>query len=54
MREEDYSTCPVCVCVCVSVFSILLCRGFRHPKRGISSYRTENAVKLIAIFSKTA
>ena len=36
----------VCVCVCVSVFSILPSRAFRRPTRGISSYSVENAVKL--------
>ena len=39
------------VCVCVSVFSVLLSRAIRHPMRGISGYSVENEN---AVFSKTA
>ena len=41
-----------CVSVCVSVFSILPSRGFRHPMRGISGYSKGNAVKLKLFSSK--
>ena len=44
--REDYSSCPVCLFVCVSVASILPSHAFRCPTRGISSYSAENAVKL--------
>ena len=40
------SSFPVCLCVCVSIFSILPSHTFRHPTRGISDYSAENAVKL--------
>ena len=48
--REGYSSCPVCLCVCVSVFSILPSRAFRRSTRGISGYSAENAVKLKSRF----
>ena len=48
--REGYSSCPVCLCVCVSIFSILPSRAFRHSTRGISGYSAENAVKLKSRF----
>jgi len=37
----------VVLCVCVSAFSILPSRAFRHPTRGISCYCTGNTVKSV-------
>ena len=39
----------VCVCVFVSVFSVLPFRAIRHPTRGITGYSVENEN---AVFSK--
>ena len=43
MRSEGYSSRSVCLCVCVSVFSILSSRAFRRPTRGISGYSAGSA-----------
>ena len=48
MRDEGYSSCPVCLCM--SIFSILPSCTFGHPMRGISSHSAENAVKLQSHF----
>jgi len=53
MRDKGYSSRPVCLCVCVR-FSTLPSCTFGHPMRDISGQSTENAVKLKAVFSKTA
>ena len=40
----------LCVCMCVSVFSILPSHAFRRPTRGISGYSVGNAVKMKSRF----
>ena len=50
VREGYYSCCHMCLCVCVSIFSILPSHTFKRPTRGISSYSAENAVKLKSCF----
>lgn len=44
MHSEAYGSCPVSVCLCVSVsaFSILPSCTFRCAMRGISGYSAEN------------
>ena len=41
--REGYSSCPVCLCVCVFVFCVLPSHAFRRPTRGINSCSMENA-----------